>query len=49
MHFAYLDQKVAPLLVVEREQAALLRLLRDGQVTHAVRIVTPLEVTEVGR
>ena len=49
MHFADLDQKIAPLLVVEREQSALLRLLCDSQVTHAVRVVAPLEVTEVGR
>ncbi|GFH99286.1 hypothetical protein IMSAGC004_01689 [Bacteroidaceae bacterium] len=49
VYLAYLHKEVAPLLAVIREQAALLRLLRDSQVTHAVRVVASLEIAEVGR
>ena len=48
VHLADLHEEVAPLLAVVGEQAALLRLLRDGQVAHAVRVGTPLEVAEIG-
>ena len=48
MHLAYLHKKVAPLLAVIGKQTALLGLLGNGQVSHAVGIDAPLEITEVG-
>ena len=49
MHLADFHEEIAPLLVVERVQAALFRLLRDGQVAKAVRVGTPFEVAEIRR
>ena len=49
VNLAYLYQEVAPLLVVEREQAAFLRFLRDSQVAKAVRVAASLEIAEIGR
>ena len=47
VYFADLHEEIAPLLAVIREQAAFLRLLRDGQVTKAVRVRTSLEIAEI--
>lgn len=49
MHLAYLHEEVAPLLAVEREQAALPGFLRDGQVAYAVRVPPAFEIPEIGR
>ena len=48
MHLTYLHEEVAPLLAVEREQAAFPGFLRDGQVAGAVRVSPSIEVTEIG-
>ena len=47
VHLAYLHQEVAPFLVVERHQAALLIFLCDGQVADAVSKRSAVEIAEV--
>ena len=47
VHLAYLHQEIAPFLVVERHQAALLVLLCDGQVADAVSKRSAVEIAEV--
>ena len=47
VHLAYLHQEVAPFLVVERHQAALLILLCDGEVADAVGKWSAVEIAEV--
>ena len=47
VYLADLHEEIAPLLAVVGEQAALLRLLRDGQVAKAIRVRTPFEIAEI--
>ena len=48
MYLADFHEEVAPFPVVEGEQAAFLRFLRDSQVAETVRVGPSLEVAEVG-
>lgn len=47
LYLADLDKEITPFLVVEREKAAFPGFLRDGQVTHAVRVRPSLEIPEI--
>ena len=47
MHLTYLHQEITPFLVVERHQAALLVLLRDGQVADTVGKGSAVEIAEI--
>ena len=47
VYLSYLHQEVAPFLVVERHQAALLVLLCDGEVADAVGKGSAVEIAEV--
>ena len=47
VHLTYLHQEVAPFLVVERHQAALLVLLCNGEVADAVSKRSAVEIAEV--
>ena len=49
VYLADFHKEVTPFLVVEREKTAFLSLLRDGQVTKAVRVLAATEITEVRR
>ena len=49
MYLTNFYEEIAPLLAVVGEQPAFFRFLRDGQVTHAVRVVASLEIAEIGR
>ena len=48
LYLSDFHQKISPFLVVERHQTALLVLLRNGQIGHAVRIFSSVEIAEVG-
>ena len=48
LHLSDFHQKISPFLVVERHQTALLVLLRNGQIGHAVRIFSSVEIAKVG-
>ena len=48
LHLSDFHQKISPFLVVEGHQTALLVLLSNGQIGHAVRIFSFVEIAKVG-
>ena len=48
LYLSDFHQKISPLLAVERHQTALLVLLSNGQIGHAVRIFSSVEIVEIG-